>query len=254
MVEICVLGSGSSGNCTFVGSSENGVLIDAGFTGRETMERLEKAGIEPARIAAILITHNHRDHIGGAGVMARKLGVPIYLSRENYYASKGYLGKAIKPIFTKPGQQFTVGNIAVTPFETPHDASDSCGFVLETEGKRIGHGTDIGESTDELINALSDLDALLLEFNHDEEMLRTGPYPQILKDRVASAKGHLSNAQAGAILKEVHHRDLQHLILLHLSQENNLPEKAVEETLFLQDSDTKVTVSNQFTPTPLLSL
>jgi phosphoribosyl 1,2-cyclic phosphodiesterase len=254
MVTISVLGSGSSGNCTYIGDDKSAILVDAGFSGKETLIRLEQAQLDINKISALFITHNHRDHISGAGVIGRKLNIPVYISRPNYNVSKRHLKKGLRLVFLKNSEQFISGNFTVTPFKTSHDSTDSSGFVINNGDKKIGFATDLGEVDEEIEKQFVDCDVILLESNHDEEMLINGPYPADLKERVGSSTGHISNYQAQALIKKVVSPKLAHLILLHLSDDNNSLEKAGEMKELLSDSGTKLTISLQTEPTDLIKI
>ena len=248
MIEISVLGSGSSGNCTFIGNENSAILVDAGFSGREILDRLERVSIDKDRVNGIIITHNHRDHICGAGIIARKLNIPIYISRPNYNVSKKYLGKSIRPIFLKVDNKFSVGEIDITPFQTEHDSTHSVGFTIDIDNKKIGFATDLGVVTDKVIAGLTNCNTILLESNHDPEMLTNGPYPKDLQERIRGNYGHISNGEAQEIISRVIHPKLENVVLLHLSDDNNSIENASKMSAIINNNNTKLIISTQNTP------
>lgn len=298
MVRFTVLASGSKGNCTVVSGGRTRILVDAGLSCRELFRRMKLAGEDPATLNAILITHEHQDHINGLAVTARKLGIPVYFTegthrawmrwltprRQMTYAqwleqcrkqaaarqaerepNEGELDEAdvvaedpsakdpaiemeVESItgnfetdaaipqkdptwlpsveYFEAGQPLQVGDIAVSPFTIPHDAVDPVGFVFQVEGVRMAVATDLGYVTPNVRIQLKQLDLLLLESNYDLEMLRDGPYPWSVKQRVLSRVGHLSNEAAAQFLEDEYDGQAAYVILGHLSESNNLPELA----------------------------
>jgi phosphoribosyl 1,2-cyclic phosphodiesterase len=237
MVRITVLASGSKGNCTVVASSATRILVDAGLSCKETLKRLALAGEDAAKLSAIVITHEHADHVGGLPVLARKLGIPVYMTgpthqawfRQQKQAAKhdGGAARDIEPLeFFEAGRSFQIGDVAVTAFTIPHDASDPVGFTFKVEGVKIGMVTDLGYLPASVRDHIKGCDGLLLESNHDLEMLRSGPYPWQVKQRVMSRVGHLSNHALAEFLTGDYDGGAAFLILAHLSEENNHPELA----------------------------
>jgi len=253
MIELSVLGSGSRGNATWISNGTDSFLIDAGFCGRELDERLAKIDHSLKEVRAVVITHDHGDHVNGAGVVARNAGAPVWIHARNLSKLKKRLGKRVAFEHFTPLMPFAIGSFAITPFETPHDAVHSAGFVIESEGKRIGYATDIGYPDPSVIAALKECDVLVIESNHDEEKLRTGPYPPVLQARISGDEGHLSNNQTAEILRAVDHESLRTVILIHLSAENNDPELAYRtaEAVFNRDS-VEIILSMQEEPTARL--
>jgi len=232
-MRICAIASGSSGNCVYVGSGNTHILIDAGVAGKRIEQGLESIGVEPGSLSALLITHEHSDHISGVGVMQRKYHMPIYTTPETYCAmkkGKTSVGKLNDDIFHAVVfcESFMIGEIKVTPFSISHDAANPVAYVFEAGGQKIGMATDLGIYTEDTIKMLSDSDVLYLEANHDKNMLMVGSYPFYLKQRIVGDHGHLSNEQSAALLCEVYSKRLKHVILAHLSKENNFPELAYE--------------------------
>jgi phosphoribosyl 1,2-cyclic phosphodiesterase len=307
MVRFTVLASGSKGNSTVVTGGRTRILVDAGLSCRELFRRMRLMGEEPEALDAILITHEHADHVNGVLVTARKLGIPVYFTEATHRAWMRWLTprrqmtyaqwmemtrtqaaereaallqaaagpvtenaeagelagisaagscevevdaepvavcapeeeateaadrKKIDPTwlpaveYFQPGEPFAVGDIAVRPFTTPHDAADPVGFVFETEGVRLGYATDLGYLPPNVKAQLQRLDLLLLESNHDLELLRDGPYPWSVKQRVLSRVGHLSNEAAADFLRKDYDGSAAYVVLAHLSENNNLPELA----------------------------
>ncbi len=288
MVRFTVLASGSKGNCTVVTGGRTRILVDAGLSCREIFRRMKLADEEPGTLDAIVVTHEHQDHVSGLAVTARKLGIPVYFTEGTHRAWMRWLtprrqmtyvqwlercreeaarlaeddadevagepdegdglaetggaaelqartveaepaGPAKEPTwlpaveYFQAGQAFQIGDIAVSPFTIPHDAADPVGFVLQAEGVRMGVATDLGYVPPNVKAQLKGLDLLLLESNHDLEMLRDGPYPWSVKQRVLSRVGHLSNDAASEFLKKEYDGQAAYVILAHLSESNNLP-------------------------------
>ena len=269
-----VLASGSKGNCLVVSSSRTRILVDAGLSCRELFKRMRAADEDPATLNAILITHEHQDHVHGLAVTARKLGIPVYFTEATHRAWTRWMtpqkrmtyadwleqrkqaaadvsvevnaqdldddevggGEAAKPEsdlcrlpgveYFQAGNCFSVGDIAVSSFTIPHDAADPVGFVFEVEGIRVGLATDLGYVPPNVQQRLKGCDVLMIESNHDLEMLRDGPYPWSVKQRVMSRVGHLSNDAAAGFLEKNYDGQATYVVLAHLSESNNLPELA----------------------------
>jgi len=293
MVRFTVLASGSKGNCTVVTGGRTRILVDAGLSCRELFRRMRLADEEPETLDAIVVTHEHQDHVGGLAVTARKLGIPVYFTEGTHRAWMRWLSPrrqmtyaqwlercrkqaaerqaeaettaaegdpddpeaepvpacqlepAVQAAFSdqppsrkedptwlpsveyfQAGQPFEIGDIAVSPFTIPHDAADPVGFVFRAEGVRIAFATDLGYIPPNVKAQLNGVDLLLLESNHDLEMLRDGPYPWQVKQRVLSRVGHLSNEAAADFLENQYDGQAAYVILAHLSESNNLPELA----------------------------
>jgi phosphoribosyl 1,2-cyclic phosphodiesterase len=284
MVRFTVLASGSKGNSTVLSGGRTRILVDCGLSCRELFRRMKLMDEEPETLDAILITHEHSDHVNGVAVTARKLGIPVYFTEgthrawmrwisprrqmtykqwleqirkqaaerqaeaeatadegepdENDLSEDAEAPEPVAPVKAKdpswlpaveyfaPGEPFEIGDISISPFTTPHDAADPCGFVFSVEGVRIGFATDLGYISPNVKAQLKNLDLLLLESNHDLEMLRDGPYPWSVKQRVLSRVGHLSNEAAAGFLEDDYDGQAAYIILAHLSESNNLPELA----------------------------
>lgn len=231
-MQLCSIASGSSGNCIFAGSESTGILIDAGISGKRIEAGLNGIDRKTAEIHAIFVTHEHIDHIAGLGVLARRHGIPIYTTPGTYQAILGTrsVGKIPEGLFrpVTPDTDVQIGDVTVHPFSISHDAADPVGYRVENGGKKAAVATDLGFYNDYITGKLQNLDALLLESNHDVRMLEVGSYPYYLKQRILGRRGHLSNETAGQLLCEVLHDNLKHIVLGHLSRENNYPSLAYE--------------------------
>jgi phosphoribosyl 1,2-cyclic phosphodiesterase len=223
IVTVSVLASSSSGNCTLVATERTRLLVDAGLSRKETFERLNAAGVAPESLTAILVTHEHTDHVSGVQAIARKLRIPIYLSRLTAPAIPWGEHMPTLEMFAA-GASFTIGDIDVTSFTIPHDAADPVGYSLRAEGIKISIATDLGYLPESIGFHLRGSDLLMLESNHDVEMLKVGPYPWSVKQRVMGRMGHLSNDVACRFVRDHVDSSTSTLILGHLSEHNNHPE------------------------------
>jgi phosphoribosyl 1,2-cyclic phosphodiesterase len=255
--KISVLASSSSGNSSLVATEKTRLLIDAGLSRKETFERLAAAGTDPKSLTAILITHEHSDHIAGLQVIAKTLDIPIYMSR---LTAPAIFGKDTQwPESYTPklelfaaGAGFTIGDIDVSSFTIPHDAADPVGFSFRAEGIKIAIATDLGYMPDSIRFHLRGSDVLLLESNHDLDMLKVGSYPWALKQRIMGRNGHLSNDVACSFIRDDLGSSTSTLILGHLSAQNNHPalvEQAAVEALGIRISSTKLVVAEPKKPT-----
>jgi len=254
-VSVCVLASGSRGNAIYLSDGRTAILIDAGLSGIEIQRRMAAKGLDPGCLDAILVSHEHADHIQGVGVLSRRFGLTVHISDATREASQNVLGKltAIQPF--RCGRRFSIGNLVVHPFSTSHDAADPAGFTVSCNGSKVGVATDLGIATNVVKAHLRGCDALILEANHDDRMLIDGPYPWPLKQRIRGRSGHLSNADAALLLDGLRHDRLAHVILAHLSEENNTPDiarKTIETVL--ESSRTELHVACQTTGCPVLTL
>lgn len=224
-MRFAMLGSGSQGNGTLVSAGATTLLVDCGFMLRETESRLARLGVDPRTIDAVMVTHEHADHVGGVARFARKWRLPVWLSDGTRKAWKD--GPVPRTHTFIPGMSFAIGDITVHPFPVPHDAREPCQYVFGDGTRRVGVLSDAGSVTEPMRAALSGCDALMLEFNHDVRMLEIGPYPKGLRDRVGGPVGHLSNIQSAELLTQIDISRLRHLVLTHLSLKNNTPELAL---------------------------
>lgn len=226
MIRFASLGSGSEGNALLVESGRSRLLLDCGFSVAETVRRLERLDIQPESLDAILVTHEHDDHVGGVARFSRRFGTTVYLSYGTYTAAASQEQFA-DVVIIDSHTPFAVGDIEVMPYPVPHDAREPTQFVFGDGACRLGVLTDAGASTPHIETMLSGLDALVIECNHDREMLRNSAYPERLKARISGRYGHLDNEQAAQIVSRIDRQSLQHVIAAHLSQKNNRPELAV---------------------------
>ena len=231
-MRFCAFASGSSGNCTYAGSESTHILIDVGISGKRIEEALNGTGLTGRDIRAILITHEHSDHICGLGVMSRKYGIPIYATEKTIEAIKRdrSVGKVDDELFNivSADNKFMIGDLSINPMKISHDAADPVGYRIFYGKKKVAVCTDLGKYDEYTVECLKGLDAVLLEANHDVKMLQTGPYPYPLKQRILSERGHLSNEASGQLLSRILHDDMKYVFLGHLSKENNIPELAYE--------------------------
>lgn len=227
-MRICVLGSGSGGNSTLVEAGRTRILVDAGFSRRDLVRRLEHVGVPVESLNGIVVTHDHGDHSRGIGVVARRHGVPVYLTPRTHNACRRLFRGGEEVRTYQAGRPFRIGQLRLEPFLTVHDAVDpvAVAVVDDGTGARVGVATDMGRPTAQVRHALSACDFLVLEANHDEVMLREAPYPWSVKDRIASSHGHLSNHAAARLACELLHPRLAGVLLAHLSNESNHPELA----------------------------
>jgi len=216
-----VLASGSSGNACFVETDDARILIDAGISSREILRRLEILGIEPQSLDALIITHEHIDHIKGAGPLSRHLNLPVYANRKTLQRGSRTIGNLSAPLILQTGQTVTVKDLTLETFTKCHDAADPFGLVVSCSDIRIGIATDLGRSTRLVEDRLKGCQVFILEFNHDEEMLKLGPYPLSVKRRIMGQDGHLSNGQAVDLLRTISSQELEVLVVAHLSETNN---------------------------------
>jgi phosphoribosyl 1,2-cyclic phosphodiesterase len=219
------LGSGSKGNATLIQSGSTLLLVDCGFAVREMEQRCGDLGISPSSINAVLVTHEHGDHMRGVGAFARRYKVPVWMTQGTWHvADFGELPVCER--FNSHGDTFSVGDIEITPVPVPHDAREPSQFIFQHAGRKLGLLTDAGSVTPHMLRSYAEVDALLLECNHDTDMLANGPYPAYLRARVGGDYGHLNNQQAASILRAVNVQRLQHLVAGHLSEKNNAPDLA----------------------------
>lgn len=232
MARFCSLFSSSSGNCTYIGSSQGGILIDVGVSAKKTADALKEIGVDPSSIAAVFVTHEHADHINGVRVFAERHGIKVYSSEGTLKGMEqaGVITAKVKAdVIPKNGME--AGGMFIRPFRTPHDSLESTGYTVVTpDGKRLAVATDIGKITDTIMDAIYGCDLVLLESNHDVGMLKNGPYPFFLKERILSNHGHLSNESCAETAVKLMESGTTRFVLGHLSKENNIPALAYETT------------------------
>ena len=231
-MRLCSIASGSSGNCTYVGSDCTHLLIDVGISGKRAESGLNTLGLSGRDVDGILITHEHADHIAGLGVLARKYEIPIYATKGTISAitKMKQIGEIAPDLFCeiREDQKFTIKDLTVNPMKISHDAAQPVAYRISYGSKKVGVCTDLGVFNEYTVDCLKGMDAVLIEANHDVNMLQVGPYPYYLKQRILGDRGHLSNENSGRLLSQILHEGLKEIVLGHLSKENNLPELAYE--------------------------
>lgn len=231
-MRFCSIASGSSGNCIYVGSDNTHLLIDAGISGKRIELGLNEIGLSTRDIDGILITHEHSDHIGGIGVLSRKYGIPLYATKGTFdgVLSSKSVGNIDSSLFNviKGDESFDIEELRISSINVSHDANEPVAYKISQGSNSVGVCTDLGKYDDNIINSFKGVKALLIEANHDVNMLQVGPYPYQLKQRILSDKGHLSNETCGRLLCKLLHDDMQSIYLGHLSAENNMAELAYE--------------------------
>jgi phosphoribosyl 1,2-cyclic phosphodiesterase len=229
-IKLCSLSSGSSGNCIYVGSESSGVLVDCGVSGKEILENLKNIGVCTSTIKGILVTHEHSDHTKGVGIISRKLNIPIYANSGTWDGMSSCIGdiksENIKVFDT--GADFNLNEIEIRSYKIPHDASDPVGYSFRLGNKKVCIATDLGYFSDEVKSNIQQSDMILLEANHDVNMVHMSHYPYFLKRRILSNVGHLSNEAAGKAVLELMNTGVKKVLLGHLSKENNFPELAYQ--------------------------
>jgi phosphoribosyl 1,2-cyclic phosphodiesterase len=265
-MELCSIASGSSGNCIYAGTESHHILIDAGISKKRIEQGLHGIGLKAEELEGILITHEHSDHVQGLGVMARKYGIPMYATAGTIDAIRkaDKIGKVDWELFRpiEKDSEFQIGDITVHPIRISHDAADPVAYILKNQKQSMGVITDLGKYDDYIIDNLQNLDVLLLEANHDVNMLQVGVYPYPLKRRILGERGHLSNELSGQLLGAVLHDNLKRVILGHLSKENNYPRLAYETVRAeitmgenpYKGSDFPITVASREEPSELIAI
>jgi phosphoribosyl 1,2-cyclic phosphodiesterase len=234
MVEICAVASGSNGNCYYIGNHENAILVDAGVNCKQILSKMKLSGLSPSKLRGIFITHEHNDHVCGVRVLAKKLDIPVFMTKGTYQGL--YLTNRPDAVrLIESDQSIDLCSFIIHPVLKNHDGKEPTSFRVEHQGINIGVFTDIGSPCDNVTAHLKVCDALFLESNYDEKMLWGGSYPPHLKERVASDVGHLSNLQAAELLEEHAAEHLKVVLLSHLSGENNTPEIAYQAVKHLED-------------------
>lgn len=256
-MKFSVLGSGSKGNCTLIESGTTKLLIDAGFSGKEISKRLAMIARSPESLQGILVTHEHNDHISGVGVLSRRFGLPVFANQATHRAAECKLGRLSARLDFQTGERFTVGDLQVHPFAVSHDTVEPVGFTISDGRNKLGYCTDTGRITKLISHHLRQCQALVLESNHDLQMLRQGPYPLPLQQRVLSSKGHLANPDAVDFVLQLAENGLRQLVLAHLSEVNNHPALVagtVERMLAGRFPELQVVLARQTVPSELISI
>ncbi|MGI6656443.1 MAG: MBL fold metallo-hydrolase [Desulfobulbus sp.] len=256
MIRFSVLGSGSKGNATLVVSESARILIDNGFSGKELVSRLKSLGIAAESLTALVLTHEHTDHVRGAGVLARRLKLPIYANAGTYRGAEGSLGRIPEHREFGTGEPFAINGLMLHPFAVVHDAADPVGFVVSDGELSLGHCTDTGRITRVIRHHLQRCQALVLEANHDVQLLRNGPYPPELKRRVLSSHGHLANPDSVELADALVRDRLRCLVFAHLSEVNNRPELVSREIRrgLTSPAGLRVELASQWRVGPLLAV
>lgn len=227
MTQVCVLASGSKGNAIYVSDGATSVLIDAGLSAIETERRLHSRGIDPKDLDAIVVSHEHGDHIRGVGALSRRYQLPVHINAPTFAHARAQLGTLYETVKFSSGNSFCIGNLCLQPFSVSHDASDSVGFTIQDDTIKLGIVTDLGVATQLVRHHLKGCRLIILEANHDPTMLEEGPYPWHVKQRIQSRRGHLSNEASRDLLGEIWHQGLSRVVLAHLSETNNRPDRAL---------------------------
>lgn len=249
---ITSLNSGSNGNCYYIGNENNAILVDAGISCKETEIRMKRLGLRMNTIKAVFITHEHKDHISGLTVLAKKYQLPVYITEATQSNGKFHIEKKLVFRF-RAGEPVQVGELFVTAFKKFHDADDPHSFVVSSSSVKVGVFTDIGIACPQVVHHFQQCHAAFLEANYDEEMLANGGYPYYLKQRITSGMGHISNTQALEIFTNYRPPFMSHLILSHLSKHNNDPQ-LVDNLFNKYAGDTKIIVASRYKETELLHI
>jgi phosphoribosyl 1,2-cyclic phosphodiesterase len=227
MTSVCTLASGSKGNAIYVSDGKTSVLVDAGLSAVGIERRFLSRKLNPELLDAIVVSHEHTDHIQGVGALSRRYKVPVYINEPTLAAAKARLGAVYETMKFHRGVAFYIGDLCVHPFSVSHDASDSVGFTIQDGTTKVGIATDLGMATQLVRHHLKGCRLIVLEANHDKRMLEEGPYPWHVKQRIQSRLGHLSNEASRDLLGEISHGALRHVILAHISETNNDPDRAL---------------------------
>ncbi|MCF8056484.1 MAG: MBL fold metallo-hydrolase [Desulfocapsa sp.] len=251
-----LLGSGSKGNALYIEAGKTSILIDAGFSGKDIARRMALHGREMMALDGLFLTHEHGDHIQGAGVISRRCKLPVYANEGTFRGSGKKLGKLHRRIEFETGSVFELQDLQVRSFAISHDTLDPVGYLVSDGRVSVACCTDTGKVSHLIARRLSDCDAVILEFNHDPDMLKSGPYPLSLQQRVRSSHGHLANEDAASFLQTLLHDKLQYLVLAHLSETNNSPDLALKsaEAVLSPDQCCTLYVARQNSPTDLFKL
>jgi phosphoribosyl 1,2-cyclic phosphodiesterase len=254
-VKLSILASGSKGNSIYVATPGVRLLIDAGLSAREIERRLHRIGVRAEDLDAVVVTHEHRDHVSGLGPLSRRYRLPVVLNRATRGNLPDQVGALADCVEFVTGRSFSIADLAIHPFSLSHDAADPVGLTLVNGDSKIGICTDLGRATRLVQHHLQECRLLLLEANHDVGMLTKGPYPWSLKQRIRSASGHLSNEEARELLARVLGNTLERLILGHLSEVNNRPARVVEAFAEVCDRESlRLTVASQHEPSEIIVL
>ena len=254
-IQVSVLASGSNGNSIYVATPGVRILIDAGLSARELERRLERIGVRAQDLDALVITHEHRDHVSGLGPLSRRYRLPVFLNRATRGNLPDQVGSLADCVEFTTGRSFSVADLTIHPFSLSHDAADPVGLTLVNGESKVGICTDLGKATRLVHHHLQECRLLLLEANHDVGMLTKGPYPWSLKQRIRSPSGHLSNEKARELLARVLGETLERVILAHLSEVNNRPGTVLEAFAEVRHlKSLRLTVASQHNPSEMIVL
>ncbi len=264
-MKLCTIASGSSGNCTYINSHETHILVDIGISGKKVVQALTEIEVSPQDIQAIFITHEHGDHIKGVGIFSRKYNTPIYATQKTWTMldNNNLIGKVEsynKKIIT-PNIPIILGKLSIKAYPITHDAVEPVGYIFTRDNKKIAILTDVGCINSTIIQELSNCNGIMLEFNHDKNMLEVGNYPYPLKKRILGSYGHLSNDTAAKTLAHIYHKNMQWAVLAHLSSDNNIPDLAyltakntLQENGIIIGKDLDLYIANKNSALPLLNI
>lgn len=262
-LEFTTIASGSSGNCVYVGTENTKILIDAGLSGIKTEKALKEINISPENLDAIFVTHEHTDHIEGVGVLSRRYNLPIYATEGTWENMSGKIGEisSKNKNIVYPYENIILNDLCLNPFSIPHDAKQPVAYTIKWNNKKIAIATDMGHITKDIIENLRYCDALILESNHDINMLKNGPYPPQLKTRVLGKFGHICNEISGKLLACIMNNNLKNVFLAHISKENNTPDLAyitvkniLEEFGIFEKRDVNLHIAKEYGATKIIKL
>ncbi|MFB3892245.1 MAG: MBL fold metallo-hydrolase [Phycisphaerae bacterium] len=256
MMKVISLQSGSNGNCIYVEAAGRRLLFDAGISGKQAQLRLASRGVDIRSVEAVIISHDHSDHIRCAGIYQRKFGLPVYATARTLQAARtcSQLGELADVRHFAPGQTLAFGDLAVQTIHTPHDAVEGVAFIIADGRARLGILTDLGHVFDGLADLIASLDAVLLESNYDAEMLRDGPYPPMLKRRIAGPGGHLSNVESARLLRLAAGGRMKWACLAHLSEQNNCPAVAMRTHRSIIRPTLPLAVASRYEPSEWMTV
>lgn len=253
-----ILASGSKGNAALIWTDNTCIMVDAGLSAKAMTERMRFSPVSPSDIQAILVSHEHLDHVRGIGVLSRKYGIPVYLSGRTLTALPKSLGDMKNYRLFRRGRAFSVGDISVQSFSVSHDAEEPVGFVFSSNGKKVALCTDLGVVTELVRLHLQRCNVVVVEANHEVELLMNGPYPWELKQRIRSRIGHLSNEESISLCREIYHCELHVVCFAHLSEVNNSPEQVKKHIELLREDirwkEVRALIAGQYEPTEVISL
>ena len=258
MLELAVLGSGSRGNSTLIRTARTALLVDAGLSARQIGLRLRQSGSDPADLDGVLLTHEHGDHVRGLRVLNQRFPTPVLGNAATLQAAGHALGTTPETAAFTTGEPFIWGDFTITSFPVSHDAAEPVGYVFQAEGIRVGYATDLGRLTPEIVSMIRGCHIVVIEANHDVDMLWNGPYPWVTKERIGSELGHLDNASGAGQVADITDGDTAHLVLAHLSENNNEPglvRRLFSDALLEAGrTDVRLTVTSQHRPTAAVRL